>query len=155
MRSRRSSGPRSRDAKRLTSHPRLDALRAEQRSALARHGVSDDALRGWIRSRRRAGLDPALDRVALLGAQHRAAERHHAILRKRSRLRADRDEQIALRRVTRYDAHPARAGLETQVTGADRGAVVTGAQRTRRAEHVRLDPREVAVALCFFARTAG
>src|SRR5438093_1398197 len=142
---------------------------ANRRSASARREAPDVTPGGWIRSRRRAGLDPALDRVALLGAQHRAAERHHAILRQRSRLCADRDEQIAPGRVARYDAHPARgagrghvdelaaghAGLEAEPTGADRGSVVTRAQRARRGEHVGLDPGEVAVALAFLARTAG
>src|SRR5437868_15480229 len=97
------------------------------------------------RSWRCAGFDPALDRVALLAAKDRAAERHDAVLGQRARLGTDRDEEIALRGIARYDAHPAGgtgrcgvdelavrlSGLEVEPAGAERGAEMASAERTR------------------------
>src|SRR5262245_892993 len=58
----------------------------------------------------RAGLDPALDRLALLDTQHRSAERHDPIHRLRPGDVSDRHQEVAPRRVPGHHALPVGQG---------------------------------------------
>ncbi len=108
----------------------------------------------------RAGGDPALDRLPLLGAQERATAGHGADAgRERAGDVAEDDQQVAVLQGTRCDAlvrgeqpgayadevRQGAARLERLARWWRRAAVAVGERGAGRRDDAVLDPREVAV----------